>query len=73
MSLEHPIIAIDHGASRIGTAISDPIGIMAHPLETISNNEQAITRILELIQHLLGGCSDEVLALDGVLVAPLLK
>ena len=51
MSLEHPIIAIDHGAARIGLAISDPVGIMAHPLETVPNNDQAISRLLELIQQ----------------------
>ena len=51
MMLEHPILAIDHGAARIGTAISDPVGIMAHPLETIPNNEQTLERIKQIIQE----------------------
>ena len=49
MSLPHPILAIDHGEARIGLAITDPVGIMAHPLETVSNDSSAIDRILQLI------------------------
>ncbi len=33
--LQHPILAIDHGDSRIGLACTDPIGIAVHPLATI--------------------------------------
>jgi putative holliday junction resolvase len=33
--IQHPVLGIDHGEARIGLAITDPIGIMAHPLETI--------------------------------------
>jgi putative Holliday junction resolvase len=29
------ILAIDYGRKRIGLAVSDPLGIMAHPLETL--------------------------------------
>lgn len=35
MNAEHPILAIDHGDARIGIAATDPVGIMAHPVETI--------------------------------------
>ena len=35
MNAEHPILAIDHGDARIGIAATDPVGIMAHPVESI--------------------------------------
>jgi putative Holliday junction resolvase len=31
----HPALGIDHGDARIGIAATDPVGIMAHPVETI--------------------------------------
>ena len=31
----HPILAIDHGQSRIGIAATDEFGISSHPVETI--------------------------------------
>ena len=30
----HPILAIDHGQSRIGIAATDELGIASHPVET---------------------------------------
>lgn len=33
--LTHPILALDHGDSRIGLACTDPIGIAVHPLATV--------------------------------------
>ena len=35
MEDQHPALGIDHGEARIGLAITDPIGILAHPLETV--------------------------------------
>ncbi len=35
MEEQHPALGIDHGEARIGLAITDPIGILAHPLETV--------------------------------------
>jgi len=32
---EHPILGIDYGDARIGIAATDPLGIIAHPVETI--------------------------------------
>ena len=49
MPLSHPILAIDHGAARIGLAITDPIGILASPLETVANDEETFNRINELV------------------------
>jgi len=49
MSSEHPILGIDHGEARIGLAITDPVGIMAHPLDTIQQKtENAVERIAEI-------------------------
>lgn len=50
MNATHPVLGIDHGEARIGLAITDPVGIMAHPLETIHLAQtDAISRIKELI------------------------
>jgi putative Holliday junction resolvase len=35
------ILGIDHGEARIGLALSDELGMLAHPLETITVKEQA--------------------------------
>jgi putative holliday junction resolvase len=35
------ILGIDHGEARIGLALSDELGMLAHPLETIKVKEQA--------------------------------
>lgn len=44
-------LGIDHGAARIGLAVSDDIGLLAHPLETVpaTDQERAISRIAEVI------------------------
>ena len=35
MTVEHPILAIDHGDARIGLAATDDLAIAAHPAGTI--------------------------------------
>ncbi|MEJ6572710.1 MAG: Holliday junction resolvase RuvX [Akkermansiaceae bacterium] len=48
---EHPVLAIDHGDARIGIAATDPVGIMAHPVETIQVKTcDPIERIAELVE-----------------------
>ena len=47
----NPILAIDFGRARIGTAISDELQLLAHPLETITANERSITRITEIVRE----------------------
>ena len=44
-------LGIDHGDARIGVAISDDLGMLAHPLETIHIKEVAdpIARIAALV------------------------
>lgn len=50
MDEQHPALGIDHGEARIGLAITDPIGIMAHPLETIHCSK---TDPIERINYLI--------------------
>jgi len=44
-------LGIDHGTARIGLAVSDDIGLLAHPLETVpaADEERAIARIVEVV------------------------
>ena len=48
-------LAIDFGQARIGLAISDDLGMMAHPLETVKTKEndhaKAIERIVDLVEE----------------------
>lgn len=45
-------LGIDYGRARIGLAVSDDLGMLAHPLETVSARsvEQSICRIAGIIR-----------------------
>src|SRR6266566_6756714 len=45
------ILGLDFGRARIGTAISDELQLLAHPLETIPANEQAVSRVAEIVRE----------------------
>jgi len=47
------ILGIDHGDARIGLAISDELGMLAHPLETIhiATTPDSIERIVEIVKR----------------------
>jgi putative Holliday junction resolvase len=45
------ILALDFGQARIGAAISDELQLLAHPLETIAANEQAMSRIAQIVRE----------------------
>jgi putative Holliday junction resolvase len=47
----NPILGIDFGRVRIGLAISDELRLLAHPLETIPANNQALKRISEIVRE----------------------
>jgi putative holliday junction resolvase len=50
--IQHPVLGIDHGEARVGLAITDPVGIMAHPLETIHvKTTPPIERIKTLVKE----------------------
>lgn len=49
----HPALGIDHGDARIGIAATDPLGILAYPVETIHIPAQdPVARIGELADRL---------------------
>lgn len=41
-------LGIDVGDARIGTAVSDPSGMLATPLETVAAGDGALARLVEL-------------------------
>ncbi len=45
------VIGIDFGRARIGLAISDELGMLAHPLETVRMGREAVTRIATLVRE----------------------
>ena len=45
------ILALDFGRARIGAAISDELQLLAHPFETIPANEQAVSRVAEIVRE----------------------
>ena len=48
--IPHPILAIDHGLSRIGVAATDELGIASHPVETIhAKRTDPLQRISEIV------------------------
>lgn len=47
----NPILGIDFGRVRIGLAISDELRLLAHPLETIPANKEALKRISDIVQQ----------------------
>lgn len=48
----HPALGIDYGATRIGVAATDPLGILAHPVETIDQQRiDPFDRIVELAKQ----------------------
>ena len=42
-------LGIDFGSSRIGIAISDELGMLAHPLETIPNDSLFLSRLQKIV------------------------
>jgi putative holliday junction resolvase len=47
------VLGVDYGRARIGLAISDELGMLAHPLETIpaKNLESAAKRVAEIARE----------------------
>jgi len=45
------VLGIDHGTVRVGLAISDELGVLARPLETVAA-EVAVRRIGEVVKEL---------------------
>ena len=51
LQLRRRILGIDLGRARIGVAVSDELGMLAHPVETIVANANAERRIVELVRE----------------------
>tara|TARA_R110000850_G_scaffold169388_32_gene294714 strand:- start:4371 stop:4823 length:453 start_codon:yes stop_codon:yes gene_type:complete len=69
-------LGVDFGKARIGLAVSDDIGMLAHPLETVPGEDQdiAVKRIAEIvverqIQDLILGLPLHVNGEEGTAVA----
>ena len=51
LKLRRRIVGIDLGAARIGVAVSDELGLLAHPVATIPAGSAAMRRIAEIVQE----------------------
>ena len=51
LQLRRRILGIDLGQARIGVAVSDELGLLAHPVETIPASSDALRRIAELVRE----------------------
>jgi putative Holliday junction resolvase len=51
LQLRRRMLGIDLGRARIGVAVSDELGMLAHPVETIPANANAERRIAELVRE----------------------
>jgi putative Holliday junction resolvase len=51
LQLRRRILGIDLGRARIGVAVSDELGMLAHPVETIPANADATKRIAEIVRE----------------------
>ena len=74
----NPILALDFGRARIGAAISDELQLLAHPLETIPANEQASSRVAELVRekkvdHVVAGLPKQLNGQIGVAATEVLQ
>ena len=51
LRLRRRILGIDLGRARIGVAVSDELGMLAHPVETIAATGDAVKRIREIVEE----------------------
>ena len=51
LQLRRRILGIDLGRARIGVAVSDELGMLAHPVETIPAGADALKRIAEIARE----------------------
>lgn len=49
LRLRRRIVGIDLGRARIGVAVSDELGMLAHPVETIPAGNDALKRIGQIV------------------------
>ena len=51
LQLRRRILGIDLGKARIGVAVSDELGMLAHPVETIPAGGDALKRIAQIVKE----------------------
>jgi putative Holliday junction resolvase len=51
LPIQRRILGIDFGHARIGVAVSDELGMLAHPVETIPARGDAAQRIAEIVRE----------------------
>ncbi len=51
LPIRRRILGVDFGRARIGIAVSDELGMLAHPVETIPARENAAKRIDEIVRE----------------------
>lgn len=50
-AIRRRILGIDLGRARIGVAVSDELGMLAHPVETIPARADATRRVAEIVRE----------------------
>lgn len=51
LQIRRRILGVDFGRARIGIAVSDELGLLAHPVETIPAHANAAKRIDEIVRE----------------------
>jgi putative holliday junction resolvase len=51
LSIRRRILGVDFGRVRIGVAVSDELGMLAHPVETIPASRDAAKRVAEIVRE----------------------
>jgi putative Holliday junction resolvase len=51
LPIRRRILGVDFGRARIGVAVSDELGMLAHPVETIPASRDAAKRIAEIVRE----------------------
>ena len=51
LRIRRRILGVDFGRVRIGIAISDELGMLAHPLKTVSSSKEAMEEIAAVVRE----------------------
>jgi putative Holliday junction resolvase len=51
LPIRRRILGVDFGRARIGIAVSDELGLLAHPVKTISASRDAAKQIAEIVHE----------------------
>jgi putative Holliday junction resolvase len=51
LQIRRRILGVDFGRARLGVAVSDELGMLAHPVETIPASRDAAKRVAEIVRE----------------------